>query len=66
MLRNVDTTNKAIDSEDMHVSATVQRLTVFLVFKFVNRIIVSEVIHGLQPFNHYICANVGLCECVDG
>ena len=57
----MDTKDTSVDinSPDMHVAATVQRLTVFLVFKFVNRVMVSGC--GYQLTSHYTCMVMKAC-----
>ena len=41
MFKNVEKTSVNMNSSDLFVSAIVQRLAVLLVFKFVNRVMVS-------------------------
>ena len=41
MLKNIESAAIDVSSADLTVSATVQRLVVFVVFKFVNRVMVS-------------------------
>ena len=60
MFKNVEKTSVNMNSSDLFVSAIVQRLAVLLVFKFVNRMMVSGCGYPFraQPSYH---AFVALC-----